>query len=607
MRLIDAFLSARKLKENSPRAVNRTGSSLWTEHAKQDEAMGEYPRPQMARIGWINLNGNWQYAFTQEAGRPEKFEGKIRVPFSPECSLSGVGRTLMPKEYLWYFRSVEIPEIKEKQHLLLHFGAVDERCFIWWNGKLLGSHRGGYLPFSFDVTEHLAEGKNTLWLRVEDDTDTSEECRGKQSLNSGGMFYTAQSGIWQTVWMEWVPEKFLDGLRITPSFDKKNISLELRCSEPLDGEVTIQCDNSTYTHRITKKQFELESDSRRYTDTVTENAYLVGFTMDLPEFHPWSPEDPYLYDLKIRMGEDSAVSYFAIRKYSLGHDAKHHPRLMLNGKPYLFNGVLDQGYWPESLYTPPCDDAMIYDIQTAKKIGFNTIRKHLKIEPLRWYYHCDRLGMVVWQDMVNGGGKISMLRMCYLPTLIPEMIYRVSDSHRHFFCRTDRGARQRWEEDCIAMVAHLYNSPCVGMWVPFNEGWGQFDSRRIASMIRERDNTRFIDHASGWYDQRAGDVKSVHNYFRKLRVVRDRRPCVLSEYGGAVLYVKDHSDAKEGYGYHTCKNKEEFRKLFNNHQNKIQKLEAQGLSGAVYTQLTDIEDEQNGILTYDRKVNKLEV
>lgn len=303
---------------------------------------------------------------------------------------------------------------------------------------------------------------------------------------------------------------------------------------------------------------------------------------------------------------DTVHSYFAMRKFSLGLDEKQQPKLFLNNQPYFFNGVLDQGYWPESLYTAPSDEAMIFDIRSMKDLGFNMIRKHVKVEPLRWYYHCDRLGMVVWQDMVNGGGKPFLPLVCYLPNLFPPVTTRIRDNLYWFFSRTSKKTRRKWEQEAMNLIDHLYNVPCIGLWVLFNEGWGQFDSLRLTEKIHLADPGRLVDHASGWFDQGGGDVKSVHNYFRPLRVRTEQRPFILSEYGGYSCPVDGHLYSTKFFGYHTYKDTAEFTAAWQALQEKIQELQDKGLAGAVYTQLSDVEEETNGLYTYDRKVCKVE-
>ena len=550
------------------------------------------------RDSWISLNGIWEYAITKDEFKPSRMDGSIQVPFSPECRLSGVERTLMPGEFLWYLREVPLNEIPEGKRLILHFGAVDQQCTVWWNGKKLGKHSDGYLPFSFDVTGHIRTGRNLLCVRVQDDTQESGLARGKQSLTPEGMFYPAQSGIWQTVWMEWVPENRILNLKITPLFDEQKVRIRLAVSSPQQVEITL-----TFGR---EPQGDVQIICLRPRDfTDEEGAVTAVHEIALGTVRPWSPEDPFLYNMDIRSQTDHVKSYFAMRKFSVGTDEAGHARLMLNNRPYFFHGVLDQGYWPESLYTPPCDDAMIYDIRAMKNLGFNTLRKHLKIEPLRWYYHCDRLGMVVWQDMVNGGGKISSLRLTYLPTIFPFISRMIRDRDYAWFSRSAKQARQAWAESMEETISLLYNSPCIGLWTLFNEGWGQFDSLQMVQRAQELDPARLVDHASGWYDQGGGDVCSIHNYFRRLKVPKDKRPVILSEYGGAAYVVPDHSILEQAYGYHSCKDETEFTRRYLTQMQEIRALEKKGLSGAVYTQLSDVEGELNGLLTYDRKVCKV--
>lgn len=599
MRIKDA-LSAMQMDKSERKATARL-STVWSEQQTQEEVLNEYPRPQFQRKNWRNLNGLWEYAIRTEKKHPEQMDGQILVPFSPESIRSGVERQLKPGEYLWYYRSIELSEKELSEQsgkkLILHFGAVDEKCSVWWNGKLLGSHVNGYLPFSFDVTEYIKEGENSLWVCVQDDSDLGHGCYGKQTLKPHGMFYTAQSGIWQTVWMEWVPKAGIQNLRITPLYDEASVELDLSLTEPLNLSFEVLEpgeEKKKINCRISKET--LKKDSGLYRAVVC---------IPVPDFYSWTPEHPFLYDLCISAGEDQVYSYFAMRKFSAGTDEQGIPRLMLNNRPYFFNGILDQGYWPESLYTPPSEEAMIFDIEQVKKLGFNMMRKHIKIEPLRWYYHCDRIGMVVWQDMINGGGPIRLPLVCYLPTVFPTMITKIKDSWYGFFARKDKKARNRWEEECMEMVRHLYNCPCIGLWVPFNEGWGQFDSLRITERMREEDTTRLIDHASGWFDQGGGDVKSVHNYFRPLKVEKEKRPFVLSEYGGLTCAIEGHLYCERSYGYKTFRSREAVSEAFWKQQYQIKTLVKEGLCAAVYTQVSDIEEEINGLFTYDRKICKI--
>ena len=605
MRFKDAIASLQLGRKKE--AVIQQLRTVWTEEADDGPRavpLPEHPMPQMRRADWTCLNGWWDYGICP-AGKGlqaslGEADGKILVPFSPETMRSGAGRTLHPGEILWYRRTIDDIERKEGRRILLHFGAVDERCAVYWNGRKAGTHRNGYLAFTLDVTEFVRPGTNELKVLVRDDTDEGHECRGKQTLSPGGMFYHAQSGIWQTVWMETVPECYLKDLKITPLPAEEAVELELAfpCEPPEGREVRVTVDGSCYA-------FALEP--------------RMKVRVPVPRPRLWSPEHPALYSLRIETGTgeetDAVESYFAMRSFGVGTDGAGRPRLLLNGEPYFFNGILDQGYWPETLMTPPADEALVYDIEQMKDLGFNMLRKHVKIEPARWYYHCDRLGMVVWQDMVNGGGPVPRLLETYLPTVFPAVGKHLRDDHYKLFKREDEGARKRFERDVRRMVRQLYNCPCVGMWVPFNEGWGQFDALRITDSIKEEDPTRPVDHASGWFDQGGGDVRSVHNYFRPLAVEEDirsggpaltrrGRAFVISEYGGINCQIAEHSMSEEVYGYSNV-TEEEFPGAFRETMEKIRALSEDGLSGAVYTQVSDIEEETNGLLTYDRKVQKI--
>lgn len=616
--------------------------------------LAEYPRPQLRRGDWQCLNGWWEYAF-RPAGEPmDEADGKILVPFSPETVRSGVGRTLQPGEALWYRRTIDLPDFSEGKRLILHFGAVDERCIVWWNGCKLGSHRNGYISFSFDVTEYARQGINFLQVCVRDDTDRGTACRGKQTLQPGGMYYHAQSGIWQTVWLEEVPLYYLDDLKVTPLPEEEAVELSLsfrgrteRESREDNGSGNAETIGDTETAENAEAIGDTEAagDTNAIGDTeiigsnkgsgkekvkITVGLLSAGTGMEMsaesceksyvfnrkdrmkvriPVYDPqlWSPENPVLYGLRIEAGEDLVESYFAMRSFGVGTDEEGRPCLLLNGSPYFFHGVLDQGYWPESLMTAPSDEALVFDITQMKGLGFNMLRKHVKIESERWYWHCDRIGMVVWQDMVNGGGPVHKLLETYLPTAIPTLGRHLRDD-RHYgvLSRQDAGARRRFETDLLRMIRQLYNHPCIGMWVPFNEGWGQFDSLRITELIRKADSTRLADHASGWFDQGGGDVRSVHNYFRTLTVEPDSRAFVISEYGGASCTISGHSMCEEIYGYQTVE-KDAFTEDFRKRMEQIRILSKEGLAGAVYTQVSDIEEETNGLLTYDRKVRKVKV
>ncbi len=552
-----------------------------------DNPLPEYPRPQLVRDSYLNLNGRWEYAIRDYA--PETYDGEILVPYSPEAPLSGVNRHLLPGEILWYRRRFDLPEDFRDGRVILHFGAVDQTCRVWVNDDEVGGHTGGYLPFSFDVTDALHDSGNILVVAVRD--DTGDGSRGKQRLRRGGIWYTAQSGIWQTVWAERVPEVHVERLTLTPL-------LGVSCVKDSCVEVTV--------HASGGEAGDAHVEISAGEQTVARATVPAGrpVRVPLPEVRAWSPEDPYLYDVTVSLGTDRVRSYFGMRSFSVGPDADGIPRLLLNGRPYFHAGVLDQGYWPGGLYTPPSDEAMIHDIATMKRLGFTMLRKHIKIEPLRWYYHCDRLGILVWQDMVNGGEPYRPW-VVTTPAFLP--VVRLDDRRHRRFGRADAAGRTAFEAETRATVEHLRNVVSLAVWVPFNEGWGQFDAARIAAELARLDPTRTVDHASGWHDQRAGDLRSLHVYFRRFRPPRpDGRVLVLSEYGGYSLRVEGHVWGEKEFGYRRYRSAEALGEAFARlHEEQIIPAVARGLSATVYTQLSDVEDEINGLLTYDRAVLKL--
>ncbi len=546
----------------------------WTDSVDRRAPLPEYPRPQMVRERWMSLNGEWEYAFSDSKVIPEKFDGAITVPFSPETFLSGVGRKLEAGRYLWYRRALTLPEEFRGRRLILHFGAVDQTADVWINGEHLASHVGGYLPFEADIKAAPGDGRLSVVVRVTDDTDGGFHTRGKQKTKRGGIWYTPQSGIWQSVWLEAVPRSFIRALRITPFFD--------------DAEVDITAD---------------VVGAERACAHFGGQSYELPARIPVPDFEAWSPEHPKLYDFTVSCGEDEVKSYFAMRKFSVDRDAAGVPRLFLNNEPYFHNGVLDQGYWPDGLYTAPTDEALCRDILAAKESGFNMLRKHIKVEPLRWYYHCDRLGMLVWQDMPCGGGR-------YSPAVVAAPLVtgvHLRDNAYGVFGRSDEAGRMEFQNELIDMVNHLYNCPCIAMWVIFNEGWGQFDAKKMTDAVRFVDNTRTIDQASGWHDQGTGDVKSEHVYFRPYRFRADRkgRAVVLSEFGGYAHAVEGHCWGGKSFGYKKLESGERLAaSLEELYQKQIRPAKERGLAAAVYTQLSDVEDEINGLLTYDRAVVK---
>ena len=547
----------------------------WTDKVDRLCPLPEYPRPQMVREPWLNLNGPWDYAFGYTEARPARFEGQILVPFSPETALSGVNRALRAQEYLWYHRTVQLPESFRGRRVLLHFGAVDQQALVWVNGKLVLGHDGGYLPFEADISAFIDADELDILVRVSDETDAGERSRGKQKTKRGGIWYTPQSGIWQTVWLEAVPESYIRSLHITPDFDR--------------GEVAVSAD--------------IVGGERAYAHFRGAD-YALPAVIPVEDVEAWTPEHPKLYDFSVRCGEDEVRSYFAMRCFTVERDEKGVKRLFLNHKPYFHNGLLDQGYWPDGLYTAPTDEAMVFDIQTMKAMGFNMLRKHIKVEPLRWYYHCDRLGMLVWQDMPNGGGDYN------LAVITAPLVTGISlkDSHYRLFAREDAARRAAWRTELGDMIRHLYNCPCICMWVPFNEGWGQFDAAQIYDYVRALDSTRTVDHASGWHDQGVGEVRSLHVYFHRYDYRPDPkgRAVLLSEFGGYGYAVKGHCFNEKEFGYKKLDSAEKLaRALAKLYDGEIRPAKEKGLAAAVYTQVSDVEDELNGLLTYDRQVVKI--
>ena len=568
---------------------------------KTQHPLPEYPRPALRRDSFESLNGLWQFAITKSAQLPRQWEGDILVPYSPETRASGVGRTLQPGEWLHYHRSFAQPA-GSGGRVLLHFGAVDYVCAVQVNGHLVGGHRGGYWPFTFDITEALNADYNRLWVAVQDPTGAGVQARGKQTLRPGGMFYPAQSGIWQTVWLERVPDNYIETLTVTPDYDARTVTVRARTAKP-GGAVNLWAVVRAGGVTIAE-------------DWGSDEADRDGaVTLNIPEEHffPWSPDSPFLYDLTVgtTQGEeesfDTVHSYFALRKWSCAPDAKGVLRFCLNDRPLLLNGLLDQGYWPEGLYTPPSDAAVVHELQSIKELGFNLLRKHAKIEPQRWYYHCDKLGLIVWQDMVNGGEPYRLWFVTYLTNVLQPLLRKLPDTAalRGLLSRRSEASREEYGWELEATVEALRGHPCIGCWVPFNEGWGQFDAAQAVETLRTLDPDRLVDEASGWYDQGGGDVDSRHNYFYPLHLRPGRRTVALSEYGGIAWPMPGHEPPRRTYGYGTAKSRAEltgrYRKL------QLETVLPQlrnGLSALVYTQVSDVEDEVNGLFTYDRQAIK---
>ena len=564
--------------------------------------LAEYPRPAMRRDSCEILNGPWQYAITQTAEYPAAWQGSILVPYSPEAPASGVGRTLQPGQWLHYHR-LFAPPAGEGGRVLLHFGAVDYACAVQVNGHLAGGHRGGYWPFTLDITDLLnGTGRNSLWVAVQDPTGHGTQARGKQTLKPGGMFYPAQSGIWQTVWLERVPDNYIQTLTVTPDYDARTVTVRVHTAKP-GGAVNLWA--MVRAGGVTIAE-----------DWGSDEADQDGeVTLNIPEEHffPWSPDTPFLYDLTVgtNQGEeaefDTVHSYFALRKWSCAPDAHGVLRFCLNDKPILLNGLLNQGYWPEGLYTPPSDAAVERELSEVKALGFNLLRKHAKIEPQRWYYHCDRLGLIVWQDIVNGGSAYNLWFVTYLTNVLQPLLRRFPDGKAAYslLSRAKPASREEYARELADTVQALRCHPCIACWVPFNEGWGQFDAGKAVQALRTLDGTRLVDEASGWFDQGGGDVHSLHNYFYPLRIRPQKRTVALSEYGGIAWPMPGHEPPHKTYGYGTAKDRQELTARYKKLQLKtvLPQLE-KGLSALVYTQLTDVEDEVNGLFTYDRAAVK---
>ena len=564
--------------------------------------LAEYPRPAMRRDSCEILNGPWQYAITQTAEYPAAWQGSILVPYSPEAPASGVNRTLQPGQWLHYHR-LFAPPAGEGGRVLLHFGAVDYACAVQVNGHLAGGHRGGYWPFTLDITDLLnGTGRNSLWVAVQDPTGHGTQARGKQTLKPGGMFYPAQSGIWQTVWLERVPDNYIQTLTVTPDYDARTVTVRVHTAMP-GGAVNLWA--MVRAGGVTIAE-----------DWGSDEADQDGeVTLNIPEEHffPWSPDTPFLYDLTVgtNQGEeaefDTVHSYFALRKWSCAPDAHGVLRFCLNDKPLLLNGLLDQGYWPEGLYTPHSDAAVERELSEVKALGFNLLRKHAKIEPQRWYYHCDRLGLIVWQDTVNGGSAYNLWFVTYLTNVLQPLLRRFPDGKAAYslLSRAKPAGREEYAHELADTVQALRCHPCIACWVPFNEGWGQFDAGKAVQALRALDGTRLVDEASGWFDQGGGDVHSLHNYFYPLRIRPQKRTAALSEYGGIAWPMPGHEPPRKTYGYGTAKDRQELTARYKKLQLKtvLPQLE-KGLSALVYTQLTDVEDEVNGLFTYDRAAVK---
>ena len=551
----------------------------WGETLDKQQVLQEYPRPQLVRESFYNLNGLWDYAITASDACPGAWDGQILVPFSPEAPLSGVGKTLRPGQVLWYRRPLPLKK-RAGMRTLLHFGAVDQRAWVYVNGLLAGTHTGGYTAFTLDITKLLREGENTLTVAVRDDTDTVPLARGKQKTKRGGIWYTPQSGIWQTVWIEPVAKSHISGIKAIPNLDQKNIA------------VTVAAENCTTGDLVEVKILDKGK-------LVASATGLPGNPLRLGIAEPklWSPDSPFLYDMEVSLRQggktvDKVDSYTAMRKIGTKRDKGGILRMTLNDKPLFHFGPLDQGWWPDGLFTAPTDEALLFDILKTKELGYNMIRKHVKVEPARWYYHCDREGILVWQDMPSGdmGNKW-------------EMYTYNGGTDKNRTQESKDNFSKEWKE----IMDFCMSSPSVVVWVPFNEAWGQFDTERIVNWTMEYDPSRLVNPASGGNHRPCGHMLDLHNYpGPAMKLFDPQRVNVLGEYGGIGLPMEGHLWwNKRNWGYVQFKTPEEVTAEYEKYAKSLIKYVRLGFSGAVYTQTTDVEGEVNGLFTYDRKVMKV--
>ncbi|MDO4846798.1 MAG: glycoside hydrolase family 2 TIM barrel-domain containing protein [Clostridiaceae bacterium] len=568
--------------------------SLWTDSVDLTMPLSDHPHPQFERDCWQCLNGEWNYHI---ATRGEKwvsdYPDKIIVPFAIESLLSGVEKPLRPSDRLWYEKKFTVDEALKGKRIILHFEAVDWQCKVYVNKEQVGSHTGGYCAFGFDITDYLVDGENTVNVCVYDPTESGWQQRGKQDNHPHGFWYTATSGIWQTVWLEGVSEARIESFKLLPDIDNGTVNIK--------SKLTVE-EFDAYILKI------FDGDTQVFSEEIS-----LDETVDMgKDFKLWSPEEPNLYSVILELYRDGKLadkvkSYFGMRKFNIAKDKFGVMRLFLNNEPYFQRGLLDQGYWPDGGLTAPTDEAMIFDIEEMKRLGFNMLRKHIKIESMRWYYHCDRLGMIVWQDMMSGGAYIGD----FYAGVLPNLNITVKDTKYSRFKREKKEARDDYKRELAEMIDQLYNVVSIYCWVPFNEGWGQFDAVKICKYVKNLDSSRVVDHASGWYDQGGGDIKSMHKYVVPIKMPKldGRRAFVITEFGGYQNRVSNHcwTDNKSFGMYLKFKNKttltNAYKKLF---VKQILPLIDKGLCGTIYTQVCDVENELNGIYTYDRKELKIE-
>lgn len=556
----------------------------WGERLDPTNVLPEYPRPQMVRTEWQNLNGLWNYAIRPAGELPGAWDGEILVPFAAESSLSGVGRRVGAEQELWYERTFTVPAKWSGRRVLLHFGAVDWRTDVWVNGVSLGRHEGGFTPFEFDITPALQKGVNTLRVRVWDPTDAGTQPRGKQVYIPSGIWYTPVTGIWQTVWLEAVPQQYIRSVVATPDLDRRTFRVAAATcgTQPGDRVEAVLLDGGV---------------------KVASASALCGADAELYVASPklWSPSSPHLYDLEIALVRggrvlDRVTSYAAMRKFSTGKDRDGIVRLKLNNEPLFQFGPLDQGWWPDGLYTAPTDEALVYDIEKTREWGFNMIRKHIKVEPARWYWHCDRLGMIVWQDMPIGD------QAGFNPQWQNKTYFTGEEKQRS--ATSEACYRKEWRE----IIDALRGFASIGVWVPFNEAWGQFKTVEIAEWTKAYDPTRLVNPASGGNHYLTGDILDLHNYPEPSLYLYDaNRATVLGEYGGIGLVMKEHLwEPDRNWGYISFNSPKEVTDEYEKYASMLYDLIGRGFSAAVYTQTTDVEIEVNGLMTYDRKAVKVD-
>ena len=536
----------------------------------------QYPRPDMVRNAWINLNGLWDYSVTQKGKKPEKWDGSILVPYPVESALSGVKKKISEKENLWYKRDFSIPNIWKKKNILLNFEACDWETTVWVDGKEVGTHRGGYDPFTFDITEALENKKlHELLVCVWDPTDKGTQPRGKQVTSPGSIWYTSTTGIWQTVWIEPVNKSYIASFRAVTNADNGTIIFKTDVKNADAGSLL----------------FKIKKEGRTIATAIgmTNNET----TLQIKDPLLWSPDKPFLYDVTIELKNNNRIvdrvkSYIGIRKISIGKTADGFTRMLLNNEFIYQNGPLDQGFWPDGIYTPPTEDAMVYDLRMIKNMGFNMLRKHVKVENRIFYYWCDKLGILVWQDMPSGDESIS--------GNLPDI-------------NKSKEATVQFELELKRMIETKYNHPSIIMWVPFNEGWGQFETGRITRLIADYDPTRLVNSSSGWTDRGTGNINDIHHYpDPAVQPAEEKRAIVLGEFGGLGLPLQGHTWEQKNWGYRNMDDTIQLLSRYESYFDMVHRfIKENGLSATIYTQTTDVETETNGLMTYDRKINKMGV